>query len=71
MADSSHGFLADARLLAEHEAWKMVLDAYAVAKALSRVDPEVGHAFAFVGQAMTSKPKKKNASTKEETPVAT
>lgn len=51
--------LSDARLLAEHEAWKMVLDAYAVAKALSRVNPEIGHAFAFVGQAMTSKSKKK------------
>lgn len=54
--------LSDARLLAEHEAWKMVLDAYAVAKALARVNPEVGHAFAFVGQAMTSKSKKKKNS---------
>lgn len=52
--------LSDARLLAEHQAWKMVLDAYAVAKALARVDPEVGHAFAFVGQAMTTKSKKKS-----------
>lgn len=53
--------LSDARLLAEHEAWKMVLDAYAVAKALARVDPAVGHAFTFVGEAMTNKPKKKVA----------
>ncbi|HRI70999.1 MAG TPA: hypothetical protein PK156_42500 [Polyangium sp.] len=51
--------LNDARLLAEHEAWKMVLDAYAVAKALARVNPEIGHAFTFVGAAMTNKPKKK------------
>jgi hypothetical protein len=39
----------------------MVLDAYAVAKALTRVDPELGHAFAFVGDAMTPPKKKKNA----------
>lgn len=51
--------LTDARLLAEHAAWKMVLDAYAVAKALARINPEVGHAFTFVGEAMTNKPKKK------------
>lgn len=53
--------LSDARLLAEHEAWKMVLDAYAVAKALARVNPEIGNAFAFVGQAMTTKSKKKTS----------
>jgi len=50
--------LTDARLRAEHAAWKMVLDAYAVAKALARVEPDVGHAFAFMGDALTRKPRK-------------
>jgi hypothetical protein len=59
--------LMDARLLAEHEAWKMVLDAYAVAKALARVDPEVGHTFAFVGDALTPRARKKTPSTSVET----
>jgi hypothetical protein len=63
--------LTDARLLAEHEAWKMVLDAYAVAKALARVNPEVGHAFTFVGESMTNKPKKKAPPAQEETPPPT
>lgn len=60
--------LTDARLLAEHDAWKMVLDAYAVAKALARVNPEMGHVFAFVGEAMTNKPKKKAQPTPEQPP---
>jgi hypothetical protein len=63
--------LTDARLLAEHEAWKMVLDAYAVAKALARVDPEIGHAFSFVGEAMTNKPKKKADQAPEKAPEST
>lgn len=57
--------LSDARLLAEHEAWKMVLDAYAVAKALARVDPTVGHSFAFVGEAMSPRGKKKGTKESE------
>ncbi len=52
--------LTDARLRAEHEAWKMVLDAYAVAKALARVDPDISHAFAFLGEALTPRSKKKS-----------
>jgi hypothetical protein len=62
--------LMDARLLAEHEAWKMVLDAYAVAKALARVDPEVGHAFAFVGEALSPRARKKAPATTAETTSA-
>jgi len=54
--------LTDNRLRAEHEVWKMVLDAYAVAKALTRFDPDMSHAFAFLGDALTRRPKKKTAS---------
>ena len=63
--------LSDARLVAEHEAWKMVLDSYAVAKALARINPEIGRAFTFVGEAMTNKRKKKAAPIQHETPPAT
>ncbi len=59
-SDISHQLLP-----AHHDAWKMVLDAYAVAKALTRVDPELGHAFAFVGDALTPR-KKKTASTETD-----
>lgn len=59
--------LTDNRLRAEHEAWKMVLDAYAVAKALARVDPEMSHAFAFLGDALTHPKKKANAADSPET----
>lgn len=47
--------LQDGRLQAEHDAWKLVLDAYAVAKAQSRVSPEIGRAFSFLGEALTRK----------------
>jgi len=60
--------LTDNRLRAEHEAWKMVLDAYAVAKALARVDPELSHAFSFLGDALTRRPKKKANESPETTP---
>ena len=62
--------LSDARLQAEHEAYKMVLDAYAVAKALARVDPAMGHAFAFVGEAMTPRSKRHIAPLVEPLPEA-
>lgn len=51
--------LMDARLQAEHDVWKMVLDVYAVAKAQTRVHPEIGRAFEFMSDAMKKRSKKK------------
>lgn len=51
--------LQDGRLQAEHDAWKLVLDAYAVAKAQARVSPEIGRAFSFFGDAMATKKRSK------------
>ena len=48
--------LADARLRAEHEAWKTLLDVYAVAKAQSRLSPQLVQAFEFLGEALTRRP---------------
>lgn len=60
--------LSDSRLLAEHDAYKMVLDAYAVAKALARVDPAMGHAFSFVGDALGPRSKRNVAPLTEPAP---
>jgi hypothetical protein len=61
--------LQDARLQAEHDVWMMVLDAYAVAKAQARVAPELGRAFAFMGESLgrRSRGKKKEAASEPET----
>lgn len=59
--------LADARRLAEHEAWKTVLDAYAVAKAQARLAPDLVPAFAFMSEAL-ARPRPRPDT--EELPVA-
>lgn len=53
--------LQDARLQAEHDVWKLVLDAYAVAKAQARVAPELGRAFAFLGDALSKRSRSKES----------
>jgi hypothetical protein len=45
--------LSNARLRAEHEAWKAVLDAYAMAKAGARRDATLSKAFEFLGDALS------------------
>jgi hypothetical protein len=64
--------LQDARLQAEHDAWKMVLDAYAVAKAQARLAPEIGRAFSFMGDALTrrARGKEKPAEPEPQAPPA-
>jgi hypothetical protein len=44
--------LADARLVAEHEAWKAALDVYAMAKAAARTDPGILVPFEFFADAL-------------------
>lgn len=44
--------LADARLRAEHEAWKAALDVYAMIKAAARTDPAILGPFEFFADAL-------------------
>lgn len=44
--------LGDARLIAEDIVWRKLLDANAMIKAQTRVDPRIGEAFAFLGDAL-------------------
>jgi hypothetical protein len=53
--------LQDARLQAEHDVWKLVLDVYAVAKAQARISPELGRAFAFMGESLSKRARPKEA----------
>jgi len=43
--------LADARILAEHEAWKSALDLHAMVKTAARTDPALASPFEFFGDA--------------------
>lgn len=44
--------LADARLVAEHDAWKAALDVYAMVKAAARTDPGILAPFEFFAEAL-------------------
>jgi hypothetical protein len=52
--------LQDSRIQAEHDAWKLVLDVYAVAKAQARFFPELTHAFAFMTDALAKRSRSKD-----------
>lgn len=47
--------LSDARLLAEHDAWKAALDLYAMTKAAARTDPGILVPFEFFAEALQRK----------------
>lgn len=47
--------LADARLKAEHEAWKSALDLYAMVKTAARTDPAIAMPFEFFAEALAKR----------------
>lgn len=49
--------LYDARLLAENEVWRAVLDVNAAVKLYARNDPALGETFDFIAAALTSGPR--------------
>ncbi|WP_053236995.1 hypothetical protein [Sandaracinus amylolyticus] len=51
-ADTKLRVLMDARLVAEDDLWRKLLDANALVRAQSRVDPRLAEAFAFLSDAL-------------------
>jgi hypothetical protein len=58
--------LADARMRAEHEAWKSALDLHAMVKTAARTDPALGTPFEFFGEAFA----RRRSSASESEPEA-